>query len=40
MQKEDYEVRLVKILDARHIEDTGTEDSPQYNQYIQLLTKM
>lgn len=37
MQKEDYEVRLVKILDARHIEDTGTEDSPQYNQYIQLL---
>lgn len=37
MQKEDYEVRLVKILDARHIEDTGTEDSPKYNQYIQLL---
>jgi hypothetical protein len=37
MNENDYEIRLVKILDARHIEDTGTEDSPSYNQYIQLL---
>jgi hypothetical protein len=37
MQKDNYEVRKVKILDARHIEDTGTDDSPAYNQYIQLL---
>lgn len=37
MNKDDFEVRKVKILDARHIEDTGTEESPSYNQYIQLL---
>jgi hypothetical protein len=37
MQKENYEIRKVKILDARHVEDTGTDDTPAYNQYIQLL---
>lgn len=37
MQKDDYEVRLVKILDARHVEDTGTNDEPTYNQHVQLL---
>lgn len=32
-----YDVRICKILDARHTEDTGTDDEPFYNQSVQLL---
>jgi len=33
----DYDIRICKILDARHAEDTGTNDEPFYNQSVQLL---
>lgn len=37
MQDDDFDVRVCKIIDARHMEDTGTDDEPAYNQHIQLL---
>jgi hypothetical protein len=37
LSEDDYDVRICKIIDARHMEDTGTDDEPSYRQYIQLL---
>jgi hypothetical protein len=34
---DEFDIRTCKIIDARHMEDTGTEDEPAYNQTIQLL---
>lgn len=36
-ESDDYEVRTCRIIDARHVEDTGTNDEPAYSQSIQLL---
>jgi len=35
--EEKYQVRTCKIIDARHIEDTGTDDEPAYKQHVQLM---
>ena len=35
--EDNYEVRVCRIIDARHVEDTGTNDEPSYNQHVQLL---
>ncbi len=35
--EEEYDVRICKIIDARHHEEVGTEDDPAYTQSIQLL---
>ena len=37
LSDDDYDVRVCKIIDARHVEDTGSNDEPAYNQSIQLL---
>lgn len=37
LSEDDYDVRICKIIDARHMEDTGTDAEPSYRQYIQLL---
>ena len=34
--EEEYDVRICKIIDARHHEEVGTEDDPAYVQSIQL----
>jgi hypothetical protein len=35
--EDNYEVRVCRIIDARHVEDTGTNDEPSYKQHVQLL---